>query len=28
MTVVALVLIVIGGAVVWLRDELRHADAE
>ena len=27
-TLVALVLIVIGGAVVWLRDELRHADAE
>ena len=27
-TLVALVLIVIGGAAVWLRDELRHADAE
>jgi cytochrome d ubiquinol oxidase subunit II len=28
MTIAALLLIVIGGAVVWLRDELRHADAE
>jgi cytochrome d ubiquinol oxidase subunit II len=27
-TIVALVLIVGGGAAVWLRDELRHADAE
>jgi cytochrome bd ubiquinol oxidase subunit II len=27
-TLVALVLIVIGGSAVWLRDELRHADAE
>ena len=27
-TLVALVLIIIGGGVVWLRDELRHADAE
>ena len=27
-TLVALMLIVFGGAVVWLRDELRHADAD